>query len=88
VKKVHVVCPGFSADCLETLEEIAMENKEVFIQAGGEDYEYIPCLNDDSEHIDMLSQLLLRHTQGWLEVPSSSELEKRKVLAMAAGASE
>ncbi len=88
VKKVHVVCPGFSADCLETLEEIAMENKEVFIQAGGEDYEYIPCLNDDSGHIDMLSELVRRHTQGWLEVPNSSELEKRKVLAMAAGASE
>lgn len=85
VKKVHVICPGFSADCLETLEEIAMENKEVFIQAGGEDYAYIPCLNDDSEHIDMLSELLLRHAQGWLEVPSCSELEKRKARAMAAG---
>jgi ferrochelatase len=88
VKKVHVVCPGFSADCLETLEEIAMENKEVFIQAGGEDYQYIPCLNDDSEHIEMLSELVRRHTQGWLEVPSSPELEKRKAMAIAAGASE
>jgi len=86
VKKVHVVCPGFSADCLETLEEIAMENREVFIQAGGEDYEYIPCLNDDSEHIDMMSELLLRHTQGWSQIPSSTDLEQRKAMALAAGA--
>jgi protoporphyrin/coproporphyrin ferrochelatase len=88
VKNVQVVCPGFSADCLETLEEIAMENREVFIQAGGEHYGYIPCLNADSGHVDMMSELLLRHTQGWLEVPNSTELDKRKVLAVAAGASE
>jgi ferrochelatase len=88
VKKVHVVCPGFSADCLETLEEIAMENKEVFIQAGGEDYKYISCLNDEPGHIDMLAGLVLRHTQGWAEPPGSTELEKRKKLAMDAGAPE
>jgi len=65
VKSVQVMCPGFSADCLETLEEIAMENREVFLNAGGERYEYIPCLNDESEHIAMLAGLVEQHTQGW-----------------------
>jgi ferrochelatase len=65
VKSVQVICPGFSADCLETLEEIAMENREVFLGAGGESYEYIPCLNDEAGHIAMLAGLVDRHTQGW-----------------------
>ena len=66
VKNVQVVCPGFSADCLETLEEIAMENRDVFLEAGGGDYRYIPCLNDQPAHIDFMVQLLERHLQGWL----------------------
>jgi len=65
VKSVQVMCPGFSADCLETLEEIAMENREVFLNAGGERYEYIPCLNDEAQHIAMLANLVDQHTQGW-----------------------
>ena len=65
VKSVQVMCPGFSADCLETLEEIAMENREIFLEAGGERYEYIPCLNDGAEHIAMLANLVDQHTQGW-----------------------
>jgi ferrochelatase len=65
VKSVQVICPGFSADCLETLEEIAMENRDIFMQAGGERYEYIPCLNDTSAHIDMLTGLIKRHISGW-----------------------
>lgn len=65
VKSIQVACPGFSADCLETLEEIAMENREVFLNAGGERYEYIPCLNDRPDHIDMLAELVKRHTDGW-----------------------
>lgn len=58
VKSVAVICPGFSADCLETLEEIEVENREYFMQAGGEHYHYIPCLNDHPEHIDMMLDLL------------------------------
>jgi protoporphyrin/coproporphyrin ferrochelatase len=58
MKKIAVVCPGFSSDCLETLEEIKLENKEYFIDAGGESYDYIPCLNDDPDHIDMMSDLI------------------------------
>lgn len=65
VKSVQVICPGFSADCLETLEEIAMENRDVFLDAGGESYAYIPCLNSDRSHIDMLSGLIKRHLGGW-----------------------
>jgi len=65
IKSVHVICPGFSADCLETLEEVAMENREVFLAAGGERYEYIPCLNDETAHIAMLAGLVERHCQGW-----------------------
>jgi len=65
IKSVQVVCPGFSADCLETLEEVAMENRDFFLEAGGEQYEYIACLNDEPSHIDMLSNLIEQHTSGW-----------------------
>lgn len=54
VKSVDVICPGFSVDCLETLEEIAMENKEIFLDAGGEQYNYISCLNDSEAHAQLL----------------------------------
>lgn len=67
VKQLQVVCPGFSIDCLETLEEIAMEGKEEFIKAGGEDLKYIPCLNDSDAHVAALSALYRRHGQGWPE---------------------
>jgi ferrochelatase len=66
VKNVQVICPGFSADCLETLEEIAMEDRNIFMRAGGESFNYIPCLNDDAPHIDMLAGLVGQHLQGWL----------------------
>lgn len=65
VKSVDIICPAFSADCLETLEEIQVENKEYFLEAGGEDYHYIPALNDNQDHIEMLSQLIQKHSQGW-----------------------
>jgi ferrochelatase len=67
VKSVDIICPAFSADCLETLEEIQVENKEYFLEAGGEDYHYIPALNDNNDHIEMLSKLVQQHTQGWDE---------------------
>jgi ferrochelatase len=54
LKDVDVVCPGFAADCLETLEEIDQRNREQFLTAGGESFHYVPCLNDDSMHIDAL----------------------------------
>jgi ferrochelatase len=66
VRRVQVLCPGFSADCLETLEEIAMENRDVFLANGGKEYQYIPCLNDSAAHIAMLVKLVQQHTAGWL----------------------
>lgn len=65
VKSVQIMCPGFSADCLETLEEIQMENRNIFIEAGGERYEYIPCLNTRTDHIEMLVSLIRQHMAGW-----------------------
>ena len=61
VKHIQVMCPGFSADCLETLEEMAVQNREVFIEAGGTKYEYIPALNDDPAHIAMMQSLIERY---------------------------
>lgn len=58
VKKIDVACPGFVCDCLETLEEIALSGKEIFMHAGGEAYSYIPCLNDTAENVRALAQLL------------------------------
>ena len=86
VKSVQVMCPGFSADCLETLEEIAMENRDTFLAAGGERYEYIPCLNDSAEHIAMLAGLVDLHTQGW--GPSLEDPAMVRQRAMALGASQ
>lgn len=60
VKRVQVICPGFSADCLETLEEIAGENREVFLHAGGEAFQYIPALNDRPDHIAALAAIVAR----------------------------
>lgn len=65
IKDVHIISPGFSADCLETLEELEEENREYFEKAGGEKYKYIPCLNDQPLHIDMMLDLIDKHTQGW-----------------------
>lgn len=58
VKRVAIICPGFSSDCLETIEEIEVENKEYFMEAGGETYDYIPCLNDNEDHIKMMLELV------------------------------
>src|SRR5690606_11330734 len=65
VSGVDIISPAFSADCLETLEELEVENREVFIESGGKDYHYIPCLNDRVDHIQMMSDLVRQHTQGW-----------------------
>lgn len=66
IKSVQMICPGFSADCLETIEEIGIENRNYFIQAGGERYEYIPALNASSQHIEALSQLINQNIESWL----------------------
>ena len=65
IKSVDVISPGFSADCLETLEEINMKNRDFFIQAGGEKFSYIPALNDRPSHIEAILDIILRNCQNW-----------------------
>lgn len=72
VKSVQVCCPGFSADCLETLEEIKVENRDYFLEAGGEKFEYIPALNDNAEHIEMMGQLIKQHAADWLNIKNQT----------------
>lgn len=92
-REVHVVCPGFAADCLETLDEIANENRKLFERAGGAGFRYLPALNDTPEHIAALSDLVERHTRGWPETAADWRAEARsealslsRHLAMAMGA--
>ena len=73
-KSIDVICPAFSADCLETIEEISGENKEYFMENGGERFQYIPCLNDRADHVKFLSDLIVRHSQGWPEMDPSRDL--------------
>ncbi len=66
IKRLAIVTPGFSADCLETLEEIAGENAEVFKHNGGEQFSFVPCLNDSDAGMDVIRQLVMRELQGWI----------------------
>ncbi|REC57772.1 ferrochelatase [Rhodosalinus sediminis] len=66
-KKIAVIAPAFSADCIETLEEINEEIKESFEEAGGQEFTYIPCLNDDPAHIEALSSVIRENLKGWLD---------------------
>lgn len=75
VKSVDVICPGFAADCLETLEEIAIENRQTFLESGGERYRYIPALNDTPAHIDALADLIGRHAAGWPEFSAAYDAD-------------
>ncbi len=81
-RRVDVVCPGFVADCLETLEEIAMEGKEDFQHAGGGEYHYIPCLNARDDWMHALTDLVMDNLQGWLIDPNASELEQSRLRAL------
>ncbi|MHA6206132.1 ferrochelatase [Dyella soli] len=72
VKRLDVACPGFSVDCLETLEEIAMQNHDFFREAGGDALRYIPALNDTPAQVDSLARLVLRHGGGWAEFDAGS----------------
>jgi ferrochelatase len=89
VKSVDVVCPGFSADCLETIEEIGVENREAFLSAGGEQFHYIPALNDRTDHIQALAGLVQKHLCGWMDWDAGQqdiEAQQRLHLARARGA--
>jgi ferrochelatase len=65
VARVDVVCPGFVADCLETLEEIAMEGRRAFMTAGGKEFRYIACLNDDPQFVGALGGIVQGNLRGW-----------------------
>ncbi|WP_111496335.1 ferrochelatase [Marinobacter bohaiensis] len=89
IKSVDVFCPGFSSDCLETIEEIGQENRDYFMEAGGERFHYIPALNATDGHIDALEQLVVENLQGWkIAGPSSDDLAQRAKLAKAVGADD
>ena len=87
-KSVDVVCPGFTSDCLETLEEINMEAREAFMHAGGEQFQYIDCLNDSPDWIRALTDLSERHLQGWptkvADDPMALKASRERALALGA----
>jgi ferrochelatase len=76
IKNVQVICPGFPADCLETLEEIAMEGKESFLHAGGKDFQYIPALNESPLWIEALGTITLANLGGWLNEANDQDNQK------------
>jgi ferrochelatase len=87
IERVDVICPGFTCDCLETLEEIDQEARAAFLQAGGREFNYLPCLNDQHEWIAALSAVAIRHLQGWpTAAPEAAVLEAQRARACAAGA--
>lgn len=94
VRRVDVVCPGFVSDCLETLEEIAIEGKQAFLESGGKDFRYVGCLNDSPAFIDALGALSQRQMAGWPTLRPDPEqaarradaLARRRERALAAGA--
>jgi ferrochelatase len=90
LKRVDVICPGFTSDCLETLEEINMEAREAFLHAGGSEFHYIACLNDDPEWITALCNLAQQHLAGWntVEAPDRQALERSRAAALALGAKQ
>jgi len=79
IRRVDVVCPGFVSDCLETLEEIAMEGRTIFMQAGGREFHYIPCLNERTDWIQALGDIALSNLQGWLDTENTEEQAKQMV---------
>jgi ferrochelatase len=73
IGNVQVICPGFSADCLETLEEIAIECKTAYLQAGGAEFHYLPCLNERDDWIATLAELTREHLGHWLNLPATGD---------------
>ena len=86
VKKVDLICPGFTSDCLETLEEIAQEAQEAFMHAGGEQFHYIPCLNENPAWIEAMHVIASMHLAGWsLGAPDVSALATSRTEAISRG---
>jgi ferrochelatase len=89
LKSVDLICPGFAADCIETLEEIDMEAREAFLHSGGQRFSYIPCLNDSPQHIRALTAVVEQHLQGWptQAAPDTAALARQRDAALMLGAS-
>ncbi|WP_375177079.1 ferrochelatase [Marinobacter mobilis] len=87
-KSVDVFCPGFSSDCLETIEEIDEENRDYFLKAGGEHFAYIPALNSDPGHIGALVQLIEENLCGWTERTGNTDASQCRARALAMGAEQ
>jgi ferrochelatase len=87
---VDVVCPGFTGDCLETLEEIALEGRHAFLASGGKEFHYIPCLNDEPAWITALGNIAEQHLAGWptRETPPAEALAASARRALALGAKQ
>lgn len=81
VKSVDVICPGFSADCLETIEEIGAENRGYFMESGGQRYTYIPALNERADHLQALAALIERQVAGWPEAGADYDAGRREAEA-------
>jgi protoporphyrin/coproporphyrin ferrochelatase len=90
IERVDVICPGFTSDCLETLEEIDMEAREAFIHAGGKEFNYIPCPNDNLEWIGVLRSIAEQHLSGWetKALPNAIELKQSRARALSLGAKD
>ncbi len=90
LKRIDVMCPGFVADCLETLEEINQEAREAFLTAGGQQFSYVACLNDSVPWIEALSTLTERHLAGWdtRSAPNTAMLAAQRKNALAMGAKD
>ncbi len=90
VKRVDVMCPGFTSDCLETLEEIAQEARDAFLHAGGLTFHYVTCLNDQHEWMLALTGIALKHMQGWdtNAPPDLPALQMQRDSALALGAAD
>lgn len=84
--RVDVICPGFVADCLETLEEIAIEGKAIYLKAGGREFHAIPCLNERDDWIHALTDIVVRNLLGWEHKVPAEQLEKSRLSALAMGA--
>jgi ferrochelatase len=84
--RVDVVCPGFVSDCLETLEEIAIEGKGLYLSAGGREFHAIPCLNERDDWIRALTDIVLTHLVGWADTSTHETLEKSRLRALSLGA--
>jgi ferrochelatase len=87
IARVDVVCPGFVSDCLETLEEIGVEVKQAFLEAGGREFHAIPCLNEHPQWIAALVEIVVTHLQGWLAAPPDAAAREATLMrARAMGA--